>query len=104
MSANQDNTGGNTSGYEISGIISDPAEAAAMYNKVVEATGCTTVIAEFTPAPDDQGVEQSETGTVSGKSCNVFCLRHTDFHTVGAANSNVSAENPSAKNHSSTEK
>ncbi|CVL00527.1 uncharacterized protein FMAN_09941 [Fusarium mangiferae] len=88
MSANQDNTGGNTSSYEISAIISDPSEAVAMYKKVVEATGCTTVIAEFIPAPDDQGVEQSETGTVS----------------VGAANPNVSVENPSAENYSSTEK
>ncbi|KLO87976.1 Uncharacterized protein LW93_5142 [Fusarium fujikuroi] len=87
MSANQDNGGGKASDYEISGIISDPAEAAAMHKKVVEETGCTCVIAEFMPAPDDQGVEQSETGTVS----------------VGAANSNVSVENPSAKNHS-TEK
>lgn len=103
MSANQDNAGGNASDYEISGIISDPAEAAAMYKKVVEETGCTCVIAEFMPAPDDQGVERSEAGNVSGKSCNVFCLRHTDFHTVGAANSNVCVENPSAKNHS-TEK
>ncbi|KAF5708717.1 hypothetical protein FGLOB1_6256 [Fusarium globosum] len=88
MSANQDNTGGSTSGYEISGIISNAAEAAAMYNKVVEETGCTCVLAEFILAPDDQGIERSEAGTVS----------------VGAANSNVSIENPSAENHSSTEK
>ncbi|KAF5678777.1 hypothetical protein FCIRC_6392 [Fusarium circinatum] len=87
MSASQNNTGGDASGYKLSGFISDPAEAEAMYNKLVEETGCTDVIFEFTPAPDDQGVT-AENGNA----------------TVGAANSNISAENPSAENDSSTKK
>ncbi|KAF5623671.1 hypothetical protein F25303_11775 [Fusarium sp. NRRL 25303] len=53
MSGKQDNTRGHTSGHEISAIISDPAEAVAIYNKAIEATGCTTIIAEFIPARDD---------------------------------------------------
>ncbi|CZR40755.1 uncharacterized protein FPRO_10343 [Fusarium proliferatum ET1] len=61
---------GNTSGYEISAIISNPAKAVAMYNKVIEATGCTTIIAEFIPARDDQGIDQSETDTVSVDAVN----------------------------------
>ncbi|SCN96713.1 uncharacterized protein FFE2_08575 [Fusarium fujikuroi] len=66
-----DNTRDNTSGYKISAIISDPAEAVAIYNKVVKATGCTTVIAELIPACDDEGIDQSETDTVSVDAVNL---------------------------------
>ncbi|KAF5644492.1 hypothetical protein F52700_2492 [Fusarium sp. NRRL 52700] len=81
MSSPQNNAGRDASGYRLTGVLSGPAEARALYNKVVKETGCTSVDFEFRPVRRDQIVAAgAETGTVA----------------VDAAKSNPSAENDSS--------
>ncbi|KAF5575881.1 hypothetical protein FPCIR_12932 [Fusarium pseudocircinatum] len=90
MSAPQNSTGGDASEHVISGVARDSSEAVAAFEKAVEEFGCTDLLFVIKPGRGNQGVAaQPETGTVA----------------VDAANpSNISAENSSAENDSSTKK
>ncbi|KAF5534707.1 hypothetical protein FPHYL_13368 [Fusarium phyllophilum] len=106
MSAPQNSTGGDASEHEISGVVRGHADVVAQWEEAVKKFGCTNLLFSFKPVRGDQGAAaQPEAGTVTGKSSNFFYLCHTNPHTANTANSsNVSAENPSAKNNSSTKK
>ncbi|KAF4415663.1 hypothetical protein FACUT_13223 [Fusarium acutatum] len=91
MSGPQNCAGGDASGYEVSAIVSDGLDADAS-EKLVEETGCTSVLVEFTSVTS-MVLLQPEIGTTSGKRETSSVYAILPFVVDAVNSSNVSAEN-----------